>query len=412
MSNLSKKAGRKIARFLNRIFNAGVPLKLVLILLVIFTASAVGITYSKVVRDVGGKSEYEEAMLYISLKNLIDENYIGEVDRDSLADSSTAAMVSGLSDKWSYYMTADEYKTYQLFSSNEYSSIGISLETCDDGFTVTAVNYDSPAAKAGLTAGMVITSVDGQKVSGMNADDVRELIRSKLNTSFVLGIGNHDQITVDCTSTYVTSVNYRLEKTMAGYVQIADFEAGSAEDSIAAMKYLLSQEAEAFVIDLRGNSGGLYTEAEKLLDYILPNYTLFYKVDKAGNKTEYSSDGYCIDMPICVLVNSGTYGCAEIFAAVMQEYSWATILGEPTTGNVRGQETFELDDGSAIRLSTSTYITAAGTDISNRGVTPDVITYNSDASTVGTTQGTTGGEEGTSSTSADEQLMAALKYLS
>ena len=404
---------RKVLRFIVGFFNLGVPLKVVLLLLIVFTGTAIGITYSKTMNSVGGKEEYEEAKRYIELKNIIVDNYIGVADRDKMADSAAAAMVSGLSDKWSYYMSADEYNTYQQYSSDEYANIGMSLKKNDSGgFEVVSVNYDSAAAKAGLTPGMVIQSIDGVKVADMNIDDVRTIIRSKMNTSFELGLGGKNTITVDCSATYQSSVNYRLEKTMAGYVQIYDFEAGTAEDAIAAIEYLLFVDAESLVIDLRGNSGGLYSEAAALLDYLLPNYDMFIEVDNAGKEKVFKSDGMCIDLPTVVMINGGTYGCAEIFAKVLQEYGKATILGEQSMGNVQAQETFDLEDGAAIRLSTKMYLTAMRTDISNIGVTPDIIIYNADPSTVGTTLGTTGGQEGTSSTSEDEQLMEALRFLS
>ena len=413
MSKYTRRILRKILRFFINLFNLGIPLKIVLLLLIVFTGTAIGITYSKVMNSVGGKDEYEEASRYIELKNIIVDNYIGVADREKMADSAAAAMVAGLLDKWSYYMSADEYSTYQLYSSDEYANIGISLKKKDSGgFEILSVNYDSVAAKAGLTPGMVIQSIDGVKVSEMNIDEVRTLIRSKMNASFVIGLNGNNTVTIDCTSTYQSSVNYRLEKTMAGYVQIHNFEAGTAQDAIDAIEDLLFKDAESLVIDLRGNSGGLYSEAAQLLDYLLPNYDMFIEIDNTGKEKVYSSDGMCIDLPTVVMINGGTYGCSEIFAKVLQEYNKATILGEQSMGNVQSQETFDLENGAAIRLSTKMYLTAMRTDISNIGVTPDIIIYNSDPSTVGTTSGTTGGQEGTSSTSEDEQLMEALRFLS
>ena len=116
---------------------------------------------------------------------------------------------------------------------------------------------------------------------------------------------------------------------------------------------------------------------------------------------------------MCVLINSQTFREAEVCVAALKERGWAFMMGEPTTGNTRTQETIPLSDGSALRLSTGSYLTANGIDIAkNGGVIPDAIVYNSDASATGTTQGTTGGQAGTASTSNDEQLMAALRYLS
>lgn len=414
MSRYQNRLSYRIKRAIVRFFTRGIPLLIVLILCAALVGVSVFVTYNKVMEKVGGEDEYKEAMRYIDIKDIISDNYIGESSREAMADSASAAMVAGLNDKWSYYMSADEYRTYQLYSSSEYSTIGMSIAPADSGgFQVVSVNYDSAAARAGLNAGMIITSVDGVDVRDYNVDEVRSLIRTKMNTSFVLGIGNRESIEVDCSAGYISSVTYRLEKTLAGYIQISDFEAGTAQDAINAIEDLLDQGALAFVIDLRGNAGGLYSEASALLDHILPTYDLFSEVDKNGNETVYKSDALSIDVPMCVLVNSGTFGCAEVFAAVLQEYQWATILGEQTTGNIQSQTTFDLEDGAAIRLSTKTYITALRkVDISNIGVTPDVIIYNSDESATGTTQGTLEGQEGTASVSADDQLMEALKLLS
>ena len=365
--------------------------------------------------NVGGKDEYNEAMRYIEIKDVVDNQYIDTVNRESMGNNAAAAMISGLGDRWSYFMSPNDYKAYQLNSTNEYASIGMAISKLDNGgFEVLSVNYDSPAAIAGLTHGMVITSVDEIDLRDKTLDETRVLIRSRLNTKFVLGIGNgKTTIEVDCTGTYRSSVTYRLEKTQAGYVQIKNFEAGTGQDAINAIEDLLNQGAIALCLDLRGNPGGLDTELAMLLDYLLPSGVLFIEKDKDGNENVTESDGMCIQLPTCVLLNAETFGEAEVFAAVLKEYQWATLLGEATVGRTRTQETIALADGSAIRLSTGTYLTGNYTDIStNGGVVPDYIVYNTDASATGTTAGTTGESTGAGATSNDEQLMQALKLLS
>ena len=404
-----------IFRVISGFFNIGIRLKFVVLVCIILTAGTYFLTSQKMIKDVGGKEEYNEAMRYIEIKDLVDEKFIDYVDRSSMANSAAAAMVSGLGDKWSYFMTPDEYKTYLLYSTDEYSDIGmtIMLDESTGGYQVSSINGSSPAAWAGLTAGMVINSVDGESIIGKDIDYVRGLIRARLNTAFTLGVGRGDTITIDCTSSYVSSVSYRMEKTQAGYVQIKDFEAGSGQDAIDAIEYLLNQNAIALCIDVRGNSGGIKEEVAKLLDYLLPKGDLFVVTDKDGKQEVTESDGMCIQIPIVVLINTETYSEAELFAAVLQEYNWALLMGEPTSGRTRTQTTVPLADGSAIRLSTRTYLTPNRIDIcKNGGVVPDSIVFNSDASATGTTAGTTGVSDGTASTSNDDQLMAALKYLS
>lgn len=412
--SLGTRLMNAVVNVLTAILNIRIRFKYVLLAFIIFVGGAIGITYKHMLDLVGGKDDFEEAKRYIEIKDVVEEEYIDEVSRQTLGDYAAAAMVSGLADKWSYYMSADEYKTYQLNSANEYSGIGMSIMKQDDGsFQVVSVNADSPAGLAGLGAGDVITAVDGEDITSMSLDEARKLIRSKMNGKFTLGLGRKNSIEVDCSSVYQSAVNYRLEKTEAGYIQILNFEAGSGDDAIAAVEDLLNQGAVALCIDLRGNPGGLDTECAKFLDYLLPNGTLFIETDKQGNEKVTTSDGMCIQLPMCVLVNAETFGEAEVCAAVLQEYQWATVLGEATTGKTRTQETIPLEDGSALRLSTGTYLTGNRTDISAKGgVVPDLILYNSDASATGTTDGTVGESTGVGASSNDEQLMQALKLLS
>lgn len=412
--SLGTRLMNAVVNVLTAILNIRIRFKYVLLAFIIFVGGAIGITYKHMLDLVGGKDDFDEAKRYIEIKDVVEEEYIDEVSRQTLGDYAAAAMVSGLADKWSYYMSADEYKTYQLNSANEYSGIGMSIMKQDDGsFQVVSVNADSPAGLAGLGAGDVITAVDGEDITSMSLDEARKLIRSKMNGKFTLGLGRKNSIEVDCSSVYQSAVNYRLEKTEAGYIQILNFEAGSGDDAIAAVEDLLNQGAVALCIDLRGNPGGLDTECAKFLDYLLPNGTLFIETDKQGNEKATTSDGMCIQLPMCVLVNAETFGEAEVCAAVLQEYQWATVLGEATTGKTRTQETIPLEDGSALRLSTGTYLTGNRTDISAKGgVVPDLILYNSDASATGTTDGTVGESTGVGASSNDEQLMQALKLLS
>ena len=403
-----------IGRFFVRLFNIGIPLKVVLILILLVGGGSFWMTRSKMLEKVGGKEDYDEAMRYIEIKDAVQEHYIDEADRSRMGQSAASAMIAGLGDKWSYFMTPDEYKSYKLSSANEYSGIGMSISKEENGyFRVISVNPGSAAAEAGVSAGMILTDVDGESIRNLSEDQARTLIRSKLNGVFTLGVSGGSALEVDCTRTHESAVNYRKEKTDAGYVQIYNFEAGSADEAIAAIEKLLDQNIVALCIDLRGNAGGLADETQKLLDYLLPAGTLFYTADRKGNEEEARSDSMCIQLPMVVLINGETYAEAEVFAACMQEYQWATLFGETTTGSTRDQETIELSDGSAIRLSTKSYLTPNRVDISTQGgVVPDMILYNSDPSTAGTTQGTTGGEQGTASVSSDEQLMAALTYLS
>lgn len=402
--------------FFSAIFNVGVRLKYVVLLCVVLGGGVYAGTRYMIIKNVGGQEDYEEAMRYIEIKDIVDENFIDPVNRQAMGNAAAAAMVSGLGDTWSYYMSPEEYRTYQISASDEYSDMGMTLikDSSSGGFQVLSVDAGSPVAEGGLLPGMVITGVDRQDITGLNEDDARTYIRSKMDGKFYLDInGGQYTLQVDCTGLGNSSVTYRMEKTEAGYIQILDFEAGSGQDAIDAVEDLLGQGAVALVVDLRNNPGGLTTEVQQFLDYLLPRGRLFSELSKSGDEQVYESDGVCVQMPMCVLVNTSTFREAELCAAVLQEFKWASLVGEPTTGNTRTQDTIPLEDGSAIRLSTGSYLTPNGTDISQKGgVVPDMVVYMTDESLAGTTEGTTGGEDGTASTSNDTQLMQALSYLS
>ena len=401
--------------FLRRLFGLGIPLWFVLAMVLGSLFATRIITRNQVVREVGGKDDFDEAMRYIEIKDIIDEKFIEPVDRKSMGYSAAIAMVSGLGDSWSTFLTDDEYKTYQLSSSNEYADIGMSLgKDSSGGFQVVTVYPDSPAARSGVVIGMLITAVDGQKVDTLSTDDVRTLIRSKMNGKFNLTIvGMSDPLEIDATNVNSEAITYRLEKTGAGYVQIHNFEAGSGQAAVDAVEYLLSQGAVSLVIDVRDNSGGLTTEAATFLDYLLPAGRLFSDISKDGTERVTESDSMSLELPMVVLINAGSVRESELFAQVLKDYRWATLIGEPTTGNTRTQEVIVLHDGSALRLSTHSLLSPSGTDIAAAGgVVPDMIVFNRNAAATGTTEGTVGGEEGTASVSDDTQLMEALRYLS
>ena len=401
--------------FLRRLLGLEIPLWFVLAMVLGSLFATRIITRNQVVREVGGKDDFDEAMRYIEIKDIIDEKFIEPVDRKSMGYSAAIAMVSGLGDSWSTFLTDDEYKTYQLSSSNEYADIGMSLvKDSSGGFQVVTVYPDSPAARSGVVIGMLITAVDGQKVDTLSTDDVRTLIRSKMNGKFNLTIvGMSDPLEIDATNVNSEAITYRLEKTGAGYVQIHNFEAGSGQAAVDAVEYLLSQGAVSLVIDVRDNSGGLTTEAATFLDYLLPAGRLFSDISKDGTERVTESDSMSLELPMVVLINAGSFRESELFAQVLKDYRWATLIGEPTTGNTRTQEVIVLHDGSALRLSTHSLLSPSGTDIAAAGgVVPDMIVFNRNAAATGTTEGTVGGEEGTASVSDDTQLMEALRYLS
>lgn len=342
----------------------------------------IGVTYGLTVQRernrIGSEDNYNQAMKYLEIKNTLDEYYVGTVDEEAVSSAAFAAMVEALGDQWSYYMSPSEYQAYQLYSQNQYVGLGVQLDKDADtgGFKITGVTTDSPAETAGLVVGDIILAINGTDITDMTVGDARSFIEANIGETVELQIrnskGNESTITVNCAVVYSNLVSYEMLSGNIGYVQIMNFQSGAADAAISAIESLLGQGAMGFIFDVRTNPGGLVSELTALLDYLLPSGTIFVSVDKDGNRTETTSDSVCLDMPMAVLVNEYTYSAAEFFAAALQEYNWADVIGARTTGKSRSQQTLELSDGSAIHISTARYLTPLGVDLAEQGgIIPD-----------------------------------------
>lgn len=363
-------------------FNKKFKLTHLIIVCLIVAALTAGATYALTIGGIGSKQYFDDAKAYVEIEKIINENYIGSADDDTLFNAAASAMVRSIDDKWSYYMSPEEYAAYKLTSSNEYAGIGISVKQNDSGdFEIFSVDSGTPAEAAGLTAGQLIVSVDGQPVADMTLSEMQELIRSKLNKDFPMVVsdkkGNEVSVTVACEIIYKDPVSSRMLDGNIGYIKIANFEAGSSEGTINAIERLVAEGATSFIFDVRNNPGGLLSELVSLLDYLLPDGDLFISVDKQGNETVKTSDKICLSSKMAVLVNANTYSAAEFFAAALQEYDWATIVGEHTTGKARSQITLELSNGGAVHISTHKYLTPDRVDLSEvGGIKPDIEAVN------------------------------------
>lgn len=337
----------------------------------------VGVTYGLTMQRernlIGSEENYNQAMKYLEIKNMLDENYVGTVDEEAVSSAAFAAMVEALGDQWSYYMSPSEYEAYKLYSQNQYVGLGIQIDkdAKTGGLAITGVTDDSPADTAGLVAGNIILAINGTDITSMTVGDARSFIEANIGETVQLTIqnasGNQSTLNVNCAVVYTNPVSYEMMSGNIGYVQILNFQSGAADAAINAIENLLSQGAVGFVFDVRTNPGGLVSELTSLLDYLLPSGTIFISVDKDGNQTPTESDSVCLNMPMAVLVNADTYSAAEFFAAALQEYNWAEIIGARTTGKSRSQQTLELSDGSAIHISTARYLTPLGVDLAEQG---------------------------------------------
>lgn len=311
------------------------------------------------------------------LENLIQERYIGEADEEAMEDAAAAAMVKATGDRWSYYIPASQYEAHKEQSENAYVGIGITIQQAEDGsgFLIVMVNQNGPAQEAGVQVNDLLIAVEDQDVREMTADQVRELIRGEAGTKVSLTVmrqGEHQTLAVERRRIESAVATGQMLTDGIGLVKISNFDERCASESIAVIQKLQQEGAKKIVFDVRNNPGGYAEELVKLLDYLLPEGDLFRSVSYDGTEKVDTSDADCLDMPMAVLINGSSYSAAEFFAAALQEYQAATIVGEPTVGKGVYQTTISLGDGSAVALSTGKYFTPKGNSLTDVGVTPDV----------------------------------------
>lgn len=327
--------------------------------------------------DTAAQEDYHEKLDEIVA--LLNEVYVDGYDTDKLGDYLAQAAVAATGDRWSYYVSAEDYDAFVESNENAYVGIGVTVESSDDltdGVQITKVKPNSPAEEAGIEADDRIYAVEGETVESLGLDETKNRIRGEEGTEVTLTILRGEKkfdVTVKRASVEVEVVKYSMLDGSIGYIKINNFEANSADRTIEAIDTLRGQGAKALVFDLRFNPGGRKDELVRVLDELLPEGPLFRSVDYKGNESVDYSDADCVELPMAVLVNGDSYSAAEFFAAALQEYDWATVVGTKTCGKANYQQTFRLSDGSAVAVSTGHYQTPHGVTLANVGVTPDKI---------------------------------------
>lgn len=323
-------------------------------------------------QNVAGQSKLEQ------LEGLLEERFIGETDKVQIENAAADAMVNALGDRWSYYMSAEEYTDYLEQMNNAYVGIGVTITVQQDGtgFLINKVEPGSAAQEAGLQAGDVITAVEGKPAAELGTSGARDLIRGKEGTQVkitVLRDGKSTEYTLTRKTIQVVVAAGKMLENNIGLVTIQNFDSRCAEETIAAIEALRKQGAKALIFDVRNNPGGYKDELVKILDYLLPEGDLFRSQDYTGRESVDTSDSSCLKMPMAVLVNGDSYSAAEFFAAALSEYDWATVVGEKTCGKGYFQQTYRLKDGSAVALSVGKYFTPKGVSLAEvGGLSPDI----------------------------------------
>jgi carboxyl-terminal processing protease len=307
---------------------------------------------------------------------LLKRDYYRKIDRNQLVNTGLAAAVASLHDPYSHYFNPTDYHAFQDQSNPHLSGVGIDVQTEPRGLLVVDVFPGSPAAKAGLRRGDLITSVGSTSLANRSANFSASLIKGRAGTRVSLTVvrGHHKRtvslvradITIPVASGRI--ITYRGIKI--GALQLTSFTSGSGSELRAQVNSLLHQGAQALILDLRENGGGLLEEAVNVASIFIPDGTIVSTDGRSQPRQVYLAKGGAIStkIPMVVLVDSGTASAAEIVTGALQDRGRAKVVGTHTYGKGVFQEIEPLPNGGALDFTVGEYFTPNGHNLGGGGV--------------------------------------------
>jgi carboxyl-terminal processing protease len=287
-----------------------------------------------------------------------------------------------LDDPYTRFMDPKQYEALSNQTAGELSGVGLRLELDEKSKILTVVEpiENSPAAKADIQTGDQILAINGKPTFGMSVEDASRMIRGDVGTKVMLRVvrsgGQEFNHTLTRARIELPTVKYSLNQEgnrRIGYIRLSEFSSHAAEQMQKAIQNLKTQKAEAFVLDLRGNPGGLLQASIEIARMWLNEGDIVKTVDRGGKDEEIPSNQSALtDLPMAVLVDGNSASSSEIVTGALQDHRRATVVGTKTFGKALVQSVHELSDGSGLAVTIAHYYTPKGTDISKKGITPDV----------------------------------------
>ena len=317
-----------------------------------------------------------------SLRSIIDQYYLGEVDDNKLKEAALSGYISGLGDEYSTYISKDEYESFSANIMGNYVGIGIYMAVYKDSNEIVIVSpmKGSPAEEVGLQSGDIITKVNGIAYEGADGLEMASHnIKGEAGTSVNLEIKREEEILefeIVRRKVIMNPITAEvIEKTNIGYIQVTSFDEDCSKEFKAKFEELKEKSIKSLIIDLRNNGGGIVQEALSIADYIVPKgNSLMITVNKIENEViERAKQDPIIDMPVVVLVNENSASASEILVGALRDNGVAKIVGTKTFGKGVIQEVLKLKDGSALKLTTEEYFTPNKTKINKIGIEPDEV---------------------------------------
>ncbi len=316
--------------------------------------------------------------IFVKIRN----DYVEPIDDKTLLENAIKGMLTGL-DPHSAYLVPDDYSLLQTGTSGEFGGLGIEVGM-EDGFVrVIAPIDDTPAARAGIQAGDLVVRLDNVPVKGLSLEEAVKIMRGKPGTPITLTVVRQGEdgplrITIVRDIIRVTSVRSRILDDRYAYVRISQFQSRTGESLREAVRKLEDDVPDGLggmILDLRNNPGGVLSAAVSVSDAFLTQGTIVYtegRLDDAKLKFNAKPTDILDGAPLVVLVNGGSASASEIVAGALQDHRRAVIMGNDTFGKGSVQTILPMENGSALKLTTSRYYTPSGRSIQAAGIRPDI----------------------------------------
>lgn len=314
---------------------------------------------------------------------LYQVNYVADVDYALTAEAMIEAYAAAAGDVYAGYYTAEEYAAYLDTLNSSVTGIGVVGAPSNDESVIDVlhVHSASPSAAAGILAGDRILAVNGQTVAALGYTEACARIAGEVGTAVTLtvqtGSATPRTVTVTRAKSEADTVIYRTYEAgtaTVGYIRILNFTAATGEHFADAVEAVRTAGAEALVLDVRDNTGGLLSSALAVLEYLLPTGTPLVAYDHGNENNQAgvytATDAQAVDLPIYVLQNRRTASAAELLAAVLARQTDAALIGEITYGKGLMQRTFHLPDGDHLSISVAYFRPAEGASFDGVGVAP------------------------------------------
>ncbi len=308
----------------------------------------------------------------------INENFIDDIDEQTMIDEAIKGLVYGAGDKYATYFTPEEARQFYEENEGKYAGIGVVVNIDEEAktLTVTQVYANTPAEKAGFLPGDIIYKVDGQDVIGLEANEVVKMVKGDEGTDVVVTVlRGSEEIDMPMIRAIIISerAEWKMVEGNIAYIKLYEFNGNCAELFHQAVDELLEAGAEGMILDLRYNPGGDKGIVVDIADTLLPKGPIITLIDNKGNRDVDSSDSSYLGIPLVVLVNEYSASASELLSGAIQDYDGiGVVMGETTYGKGVAQGFTSWSDGALLRLTTNKYLTPSGNCPQDVGIIPDI----------------------------------------